>query len=236
MHFPCAFIQSAIGLLFIVCGEFLEVQSKSIEMCQHVTGSGRCPAILADINGFLFLLSPSHPNPSLHLSIHASIFCSSPFFLSISSYVSPSWVPRPFVWPCLTFPSFNHSHIRTSLYLLSHTLIGHHRCRVRRQTAHVLDMTASERLFPFCTETNLWVATALKIETNALADLASQKGCSYAVDDSRNSMYTPGWGIVLMCKSDAVIDSLAVMDRILVMIWGNVCVCYWKSECFALLH
>lgn len=130
--FPCACIQSAIGLPFTACvnGEFLAVQSQNSEMCQHVTGSG--PAIQADINGFLFFcFHPVSPrNPSLHLSIHASIFCSSPFSLSISSSVSLSWVPRPFVWPSLTSPSSAHSHIRTSLYLLPHTLTEHRTCMV----------------------------------------------------------------------------------------------------------
>lgn len=126
---PCEFIHSAIGLLLIVCvnGEFLALQSKSSEMCQHVTGSGRCPAIQADINGFLFLLSPSSLNPSLHLSIHASIFCSFPFF---SLSLPPSYHPgshAPFVWPCLTFPSSTHSHIPTSLSL-PHTQTGQHTC------------------------------------------------------------------------------------------------------------
>ncbi len=132
MLLPCAFIHSAFALLLIVCvnGEFLTVQSKSSEMCQHVTGSGRCPAIQADINGFLFLLSPSLPQPqpsSFHPRFHLLFF---PFFLSISSSVSPSWVPRPFLWPCLTFPSSTHSHIRTSPCLLPHTLTVHHTCMV----------------------------------------------------------------------------------------------------------
>lgn len=67
------------------------------EVRRHMTGSGRCPAIQTDINGFLFLLSLATPpspkplRPSQHLSIRASIFCSSPFFLPISS-------------PCLAIP------------------------------------------------------------------------------------------------------------------------------------
>lgn len=116
--YPCAFNQSAIGLPFIVCvnGEFLAVQSKNGEMCQHKTGSG--PTIQADIHGFLFLLSPSSLNPSLHLSIHASIFCSSPFFslsLPLSSHPGSHAPLCGLVGPLL--PPLTH----TYAHLLSHT-------------------------------------------------------------------------------------------------------------------
>lgn len=132
--FPCAFIYSAMGLLFIVCvnGEFLAVQSKSSEMCQHVTGSGRCPAIQVDINGFLFLLSPSTPSPSLHLSIHASIFCSSPFFslsLPLSRHPGSHAPLRGLVRPFL--PPLTHTYAHLSpIFLLPHALTGHHTCVV----------------------------------------------------------------------------------------------------------
>lgn len=122
---------------------------KSSEMCQHVTGSGRCPAIQANINGFLFLLSPSPPTP-------AYIFPS-----TLPSFVLPLF--SRYLFPCLAILgptplcvalsdlSFLHllTHVRTSLYLLPHTLTGLHTCTVWRQTAHVLDITESEWLFPF---------------------------------------------------------------------------------------
>lgn len=90
------------------------------EVCRHMTESGRCPAIQTDINGFLFLLSlttsnppsPLHlPHPRQHLSIHASIFCSSLLFLPISSPCLANPGPTPplhgLVWPSL--PPFTHT-------------------------------------------------------------------------------------------------------------------------------
>lgn len=101
--FPWALLQSAI--MFISSG-FEVKNSKS-----HVTGS--VPAFQADINGFLFLLSRSPPNPGLHLSIHTSIFCSSPFY-PISSSVSPSWVPRPLCVASSDLSFLTHTHISLS--------------------------------------------------------------------------------------------------------------------------
>lgn len=135
MPFPWALFQSAI--MFISSG-FEVKNSKS-----HVTGS--VPTFQADINGFLFLLSRSPPNPGLHLSIHTSIFCSSPFY-PISSSVSPSWVPRPLCVASSDLSFLTHTHISR----LQHTLTGHRTCMVWRQTARVLDTPVSEQLFPFC--------------------------------------------------------------------------------------
>ncbi len=67
---------------------------------------------------FAFTQYPQPQPSSFHPRFHLLFF---PFFLSISSSVSPSWVTRPFAWPCLTFPSSTHSHIRTSLSYLSPT-------------------------------------------------------------------------------------------------------------------
>lgn len=74
--FPCAFILSAIGSPFIVwlMGTILAVQSESSEMCQHVTGSGRCPA-----------------NPSWHKLLPVFAFTPSP--PPTPSYVFPSTLP-----------------------------------------------------------------------------------------------------------------------------------------------
>lgn len=156
---PCEFIHSAIGLLLIVCvnGEFLVVQSKSSEMCQHVTGSGRCPAIQTDINGFLFLLSPSSPNPSLHLSIHASIFCSSPFF---SQSLPPSHHPGSHaplcgpVWPFL--PPLTHTYAHLPVPYHTHT----------DWTTHVHDMKTNAS----CPSHNcMWAALSF-LHRDKLAD------------------------------------------------------------------
>ncbi len=55
------------------------------------------------------------------------------------------------------------------------------------------------------------------------------------MDESRENIHMPGGGIVLLCKSDAVIVLLAVIDRTLVMIQRNVCACAVRMLCsFAL--
>lgn len=129
---------------------------KSREMCQHMTGSGRCPAIQTDINGFLFLLSLGPPTPANIFPSTLPSFVLPLFFLAISSPVSPSWVPRPFAWPCLTFPSSVYSHVHTHLLVSYHTLTGLNTCRVWRQTTRVLGITESKQLFPFKRQTYGW--------------------------------------------------------------------------------
>lgn len=98
--------QSLVYLIVCVNGQFLAVQSKSSETCQHVMRSGCCRAIRADTNCFLFLLSSGPLNPSLRLSIRASIFCSFPFFsLSLplsrhpGSHAPLCGLVRPFLPP-----------------------------------------------------------------------------------------------------------------------------------------
>lgn len=105
-----AAIRFAPGLLLTVCNRkkkaaaLLAVRGR---MRRHMTGSGRCPAIQTDINGFLFLLSLATPPPPPHQNhcAPANIFPSAlpsfvlPLFFSLSlPPVSPSRVPRP---PCL---------------------------------------------------------------------------------------------------------------------------------------
>lgn len=143
---------------------------KSREMCQHMTGSGRCPPHPNWHKRLPVFAFTRSPNPSQHLSIHASIFCSSPFFLAISSPVSPSWVPRPFAWPCLTFPSSVYSHIYTHFSVSYHTLTGLNTCRVWRQTTHVLGITESKQLFPFKRQTY-----GCPLQPYALGNLAQRR-------------------------------------------------------------
>lgn len=100
------------------------------EVRRHMTGSGRCPAIQTDINGFLFLLSlatppltkTTAPQPtSFHPRFHLLFF---PFF---SPYLFPlSRHPgshAPLAWPRLTFPSSVYSHVRVPAHthVLTHT-------------------------------------------------------------------------------------------------------------------
>lgn len=121
------------------------------EVRRHMTGSGRCPAIQTDINGFLFLLSlatppltkTTAPQPtSFHPCFHLLFF---PFF---SPYLFPlSRHPgshAPLAWPRLTFPSSVYSHVRVPAHthVLSHTHLpvshrtfaGLYTCSVQRQT------------------------------------------------------------------------------------------------------
>lgn len=130
---PCAFIHSAFGLPFIVCvnGEFLPIQSKTSEMCQHVTGSGRCLSVQAYINHFLFLLSPSAPQPqptSFHPRFHLLLLLI--FSLSLPLSLHPrSHAPfYSLVWPLL--PPLTHTYTYPSLYLLPHALTGQNRSTV----------------------------------------------------------------------------------------------------------
>ena len=131
LPFPCAIIHSAIGLHLIVCvnGEFLVVQSQSGEMCQHVTGSGRCPAIQADINGFLFFAftqsppTPAYIFPSTLPSFVLPLFS---FYLFLRLAILG---PTP---PCVALSdlSFLHSltHTHISLSPTTHSLTGHCTC------------------------------------------------------------------------------------------------------------
>lgn len=180
---------------------------------------------------FCFHPVPPQPQPtSFHLRFHLLFF---PFFLSISSSVSPSWVPRPL---CVALSdlsflrSLTHTHI--SLSPTTHTDWTSHSRGLKTKRLTSLTQLQVSGSFLYCRETNLRVAAALNIEADALADLAWQGG-SYVVDESRNSVYMPGWSIVLMFKSDAFIVWLAVRDHTLVMIQGNVCVCDWKSFALA---
>lgn len=125
--FPlCAVSHLVTALLFIVCVNG-ELQSKSREMCQHVTRSGRCPSPLSKLTQmascFLaFTRSPLQPQPpSFHPRFHLLFFLFFPLLSLPLSHHPGSHAP--FVWPCLTSSS---SHTSTHVSICWHTLTGHH--------------------------------------------------------------------------------------------------------------
>lgn len=154
---PCAFIHLAI--YFSLCmwnGEFLAVQSKSSEMCQHVTGSGRCPAIQADINGFLFFAFTQSPPTSAYI-----------FPSTLPSFVLPLFSlylflrlailgPTPLCVPLsdLSFlRSLTHTHVSLSPTTNTEWTSRVHGMKTNGSCPwHNMQVSVS---FPFCTETKL---------------------------------------------------------------------------------
>lgn len=96
---------------------------KSREMCQHMTGSGRCPAIQTDINGFLFLLSLGPPTPANIFPSTLPSFVLPLFFLlslPLSRHPGSHAPLRGLVWPFL--PPFTHTYTHISRSPTTHWL------------------------------------------------------------------------------------------------------------------
>lgn len=138
----------------------------------------------------VFAFNHSPPNPAfIFPSMLPSLVF--PLFSIYPLFCLASWVPRPFVWPCLTFPSSAHSHIRTSLYLLPYTLTGHHTCVVWRQKCpwHNYKWVA----LSFLRRDKLAGGHSTIDRLTHWLTLLDRRCCSYAVDDSRNRIHVYVW-------------------------------------------
>lgn len=132
---PCVFIHSAIGLPFIVCinREFLPVQSKTSEMCQHVTGSRRCPSVHKSLPVFAFTQCPQPQPTSFHPRFHLLLLPTFSLSLPLSHHPGSHAPLCGLVWPFL--PPFTHTYTLLSLSPTTRT----------DWTSHVHSMKANVR-------------------------------------------------------------------------------------------